>query len=115
MPAAYAAGSQRGATHMRIFLSHTAQDHAFCDQLAQALRAAGADVFYDESSETTGLRGRIIERELRRRGVFIVILSPAAHASAQVEDETRRLSCFLFLLSLSLRPTSGLTFSSFGA
>jgi tetratricopeptide (TPR) repeat protein len=80
---------------VRIYLSRTAQDQAFCDQLAQALRAAGADVFYTEDPATTRLSDQIIERELRKRDVFIVILSPAALASAQVEDETRRFHAFL--------------------
>jgi hypothetical protein len=37
----------------------------------------------------SGRLGRTIERELRARPVFIVMLSPAALASSWVEDETR--------------------------
>jgi predicted esterase len=33
---------------MRIFVSHSHKDHEFCRALVNALREAGADVWYDE-------------------------------------------------------------------
>jgi tetratricopeptide (TPR) repeat protein len=72
---------------MSIFVSHSHQDDAFCRSLVTALRAADADVWYDEQNLGAGHLMDAIERELRRRPVFIVILSPAALASRWVKDE----------------------------
>jgi tetratricopeptide (TPR) repeat protein len=74
---------------MRIFVSHSRQDNDACRTLVNALREAGADVWYDEHNMTSGRLGQTIERELRARPIFIVMLSPAALASSWVEDETR--------------------------
>lgn len=48
-----------------------------------------ADVWYDQHNMGSGRLGPTIERELRNRPVFVVILSPAALTSQWVEDETR--------------------------
>jgi TIR domain len=74
---------------MRIFVSHSHMDDVACHAIVAALRAAEADVWYDEHNMTSGRLGPTIERELRERPVFIVMLSPAALASRWVEDETR--------------------------
>src|SRR5689334_5381494 len=74
---------------MRIFVSHSHQDNAFCHVLVKALRGAGVDVWYDEHNMGSGRLGPTIEREERERPVFVVILSPAALHSPWVEDETR--------------------------
>lgn len=77
------------AEQLRVFVSHSHQDNAFCQQIVQALRDAGADVWYDEHNMSSGRLGPTIERELRARKVFVVILTPAALSSQWVEDETR--------------------------
>src|SRR5262249_58993409 len=75
------------AQQLKVFVSHSAQDKLFCDALVAALRAAGADVWYDEHSLGAGvLRGEIM-RELAERPIFLVVLSPAAFASGWVRDE----------------------------
>ncbi|HEU5344085.1 MAG TPA: toll/interleukin-1 receptor domain-containing protein [Ktedonobacterales bacterium] len=74
---------------MQVFVSHSHKDDAFCQALVKGLRDAGADVWYDEHNMGSGRLGPTIERELRRRPVFIVVLSPAALGSEWVEDETR--------------------------
>lgn len=74
---------------LRIFVSHSHQDNTFCHAIVQALREAGADVWYDEQSMTSGQLGPVIERELEARPVFVVVLSPAALQSSWVEDECR--------------------------
>jgi predicted esterase len=66
---------------MRIFVSHSYKDDAACHALVDALRGAGADVWYDEHNMTSGRLGPTSERELRARPVFIVMLSPAALTS----------------------------------
>ncbi|HEY1391421.1 MAG TPA: toll/interleukin-1 receptor domain-containing protein [Ktedonobacterales bacterium] len=75
-------------SQMRVFVSHSHEDTAFCHALVQALRGAGADVWYDEHNMGSGRLGPTIEREVRERPVFVVILSPAALHSPWVEDET---------------------------
>jgi tetratricopeptide (TPR) repeat protein len=77
------------AEQLKVFVSHSHQDDAFCRQLVAALRGAGADVWYDEHNMGPGQLGPTIEHELRVRPVFVLILSPAALTSAWVEDESR--------------------------
>ena len=74
---------------MQVFVSHSHDDAAFCRAIVEGLRDAGADVWYDEHNMGSGELGRTIEQEVRRRPVFVVILSPAALHSRWVEDETR--------------------------
>ena len=72
------------ATPMRIFISHSHQDTAFCQALVRALRDAGADVWYDEHNLGSGELMSVIQRELGIRPIFIVILSKHALASKWV-------------------------------
>jgi tetratricopeptide (TPR) repeat protein len=74
---------------MKIFVSHNHADVAYCKALVNALRGAGADAWYDEENMGAGPLGPVIERELRARPVFLVVLSPAALGSQWVEDESR--------------------------
>lgn len=74
---------------LMVFVSHSHEDNVFCQTLVQALRLAGADVWYDEHNMGSGQLGPTIERELRVRPIFVVILSPAALHSRWVEDECR--------------------------
>jgi CheY-like chemotaxis protein len=71
----------------RIFVSHSSQDNAFCNALVQALRGAGADVWYDEENLGAAHLLNEISRELASRPVFIVILSKAAFGSQWVMRE----------------------------
>ncbi len=77
------------AKRLRIFISHSHQDSAFCRQLVQALRAADADVWYDEHNLHAGSLLDSIEQELRTRPVFLLILSPAALKSQWVRNECK--------------------------
>lgn len=72
---------------LRIFVSHSSRDKTFADALVKALRDAGADVWYDEHNLGTGQLLEEIQRELRARSVFIVILSVSAFASPWVTRE----------------------------
>jgi TIR domain len=74
-------------SQLRIFVSHSSQDKSFCDALVQALRATGADVWYDEQSLGAGHLLDVINRELAARPEFIVVLSKAAFASQFVTQE----------------------------
>ena len=72
---------------MRIFVSHSSQDAAFCDQLVRALRGAGADVWVDQDNLAAGPLLDELMRQLRERPVFIVVLSRAAIGSPWVHRE----------------------------
>jgi tetratricopeptide (TPR) repeat protein len=72
---------------LKVFVSHSAADNAFCDALVRALRGAGADVWYDEQNLGPGVLRREIMRELADRPIFLVVLSKAAFASSWVQDE----------------------------
>jgi len=73
---------------MRIFVSHSHEDDAFCRALVQGLRRAGADVWYDEHNLGSGQLMTVIQRELGSRPVFVVILTKATFASRWVRRET---------------------------
>jgi len=49
----------------RVFVSHSHEDDAFCRALVAGLRAAGADVWYDEHNLGSGQLLDTIEAELR--------------------------------------------------
>jgi predicted Zn-dependent protease len=75
-------------SQMKIFVSHSHKDDAACHALVKTLRGAGADVWYDEHNMGSGKLMEVVERELRKRPVFVVILSPAALTSEWVRDES---------------------------
>ena len=52
---------------LEIFVSHSHEDDAFCRLLVDALRHAGADVWYDEHNLVSGQLLDVIEHELRAR------------------------------------------------
>lgn len=72
---------------MHIFVSHSSEDNAFTSDLVQALRIAGADVWFDQDNLGAGVLRQHIMRELIDRPVFLVMLSHAAFASRWVQDE----------------------------
>jgi tetratricopeptide (TPR) repeat protein len=76
------------ANALPIFVSHSHEDTTFCQALVTALREAGADVWYDEHNLGAGHLMDVIQRELDRRKIFIVILSKNAFASKWVKRET---------------------------
>ncbi len=71
-----------------VRLSHSHEDDTFCQAVVAGLRGAGADVWYDEHNMGSGQLIDTIERELRARPVFVLVLSPAALRSQWVRDET---------------------------
>ena len=76
------------ATALPIFVSHSHEDIEFCRALVDALRGAGAEVWYDEHNMESGQLMDVIMRELGRRKIFILILSKHAFASKWVRRET---------------------------
>ena len=72
---------------LRVFVSHSHQDDAYCRIIVQALRDAGADVWYDEHNMGSGQLRDVILRELGSRPIFVLILSKDAIASRWVKRE----------------------------
>ncbi|HEV7129378.1 MAG TPA: toll/interleukin-1 receptor domain-containing protein, partial [Ktedonobacterales bacterium] len=70
-----------------IFVSHCHEDNAWCRDFVAGLRTAGADVWYDEHNLGYGGLSEEIERELRARPIFIVVLSPVAVTRPWVRRE----------------------------
>jgi formylglycine-generating enzyme required for sulfatase activity len=68
----------------RVFISHSPADSAFCHALVSDLRAAGADVWYDERDLEWDELRREMDRELPIRPYFVVVLSPEAVTSNRV-------------------------------
>ena len=71
----------------RIFVSHNGQDAQWCHDFVAGLRVTEADIWYDEHNLGYGQLMSEIERELRNRPIFIVVLSPTAVASKWVQRE----------------------------
>lgn len=74
-------------TQVSIFVSHAHEDSAWCNTFVGALRQSSADVWYDEQNLGYGRLMDEIERELKQRRIFLVVLSPAAIASQWVRRE----------------------------
>lgn len=77
------------AEQLRIFVSYASEDSAFCRTIVEALRGAGADVWYDEYNMGSDQRLDTVDRELHARPIFILILTPDALQSPWVRDETK--------------------------
>ncbi|MBC8099503.1 MAG: toll/interleukin-1 receptor domain-containing protein [Armatimonadetes bacterium] len=71
-----------------VFLSYSRKDEAFARQLATSLDAAGVDVWLDSQDIPPGVKwSSAIAQGLDTAQTLIVILSPDAMASTNVEDE----------------------------
>jgi hypothetical protein len=71
----------------RIFVSHAHEDNVWCRPFVEALRQAGASVWYDERDLVQGVLQQEIERQLLARPIFIVILSPVSVTKPCVQAE----------------------------
>jgi tetratricopeptide (TPR) repeat protein len=74
---------------MQVFLSHSSADKDVAERVVTALRRAGADVWFDEHNLGATQLLDEIQRQLRARPVFIVLLSKAAFASDWVKRECK--------------------------
>ncbi|NUO79642.1 SUMF1/EgtB/PvdO family nonheme iron enzyme [candidate division KSB1 bacterium] len=70
------------------FISYAREDGGFALQLAKALRAAGVEIWLDQLDIPAGVRwDRAVQTALETCGRFLIILSPAAIDSENVQDE----------------------------
>jgi hypothetical protein len=71
---------------LRVFISYSWLDKALARRIARRLAQCGADVFLDEDRQTDLAAGDSIsatlESEIAQTGVFVVVWTPAAAASA---------------------------------
>jgi Tfp pilus assembly protein PilF len=72
---------------MMVFVSHAHEDDTFCRAVVEGMRGAGADIWYDEHNLGSGQLMDVIQQELGRRPIVVVILSKAAFASLWVRRE----------------------------
>lgn len=85
----YGSSSLRDIGHdpLRIFVSHAHEDNVWCRTFVHLLHHAGADVWYDEQNFGHGVIVDEIERELKARPIFIVVLSPTSVLKPWVRRE----------------------------
>lgn len=73
---------------LRIFISHSHKDAAWCDTFVDRLASYDVDIWYDRKGLYAGSQWvRTIEDELMSRDVFLIILTPDAWASEWVREE----------------------------
>lgn len=73
---------------LRVFVSHSHKDAAWCDPFVDALASYGIDIWYDRQSLRAGAQWvRTIEDELSTCDVFLVVLTPESWASDWVREE----------------------------
>ncbi len=70
-----------------VFLSYSSQNAGYVRQLAQFLRAAGFDVWFDDHIETGSSWSDTIFSALDSSAAFIVVMTPPALNSTWVERE----------------------------
>ncbi len=72
----------------RVFISYSRKDLAFVERMAEDLKAAGLEAWYDLSGLDGGTRwGREIQNAIRESQIFVVVLSPNSIDSEWVEKE----------------------------
>lgn len=72
---------------LKVYVTYSPEDKAYCDEFVGALRAAGADVWYDEQCAGPGALRHEMMQQLAERPVVILILSRAALASSDVREQ----------------------------
>lgn len=77
----------RGQAPLKIFLSHSVKDKSLADRLAEDLRAAGAEVWYDSDEINVG--DSILEKieQGAKSDFMVLILSPESVISWMVKQE----------------------------
>ena len=72
--------------HLDLFISQSPTDDAYSTALARTLRTAGVWVSHELSVLENGHLPQATEAKLRHCPAFLVILSPAALATAEVRE-----------------------------
>lgn len=92
---------------MQLFMSYSRVDKVFATRLADDLTAAGYNVWFDLRSIPSGAKWDLeVQRGLETSDVMLVLLSPTAAASDNVQDEwSYFISKGRRILPLLIQPT----------
>jgi hypothetical protein len=75
-------------TQPQVFISHSDQDSNWCGKLVESLKQGALDVWYDRGGLHAGVELRkAIERELRARDIFLLVITPQSWASHWAQNE----------------------------
>ena len=78
------------------FVSHAHADNDMCDPYVAAWQQRGVSLYYDRANPQVGHDlGEALERELKRAGALIVMVTPAALASFWVREEIAMFFSFM--------------------
>ena len=72
---------------MSIFISYSREDKTYANKLVQALIKQGLPVWLDDQIDYGDKWPRVIEENLRKCQVFLLIMSPRSHKSHWVNCE----------------------------
>lgn len=75
---------------LRVFVSHSSKDNAWCDGFVSELKNHGIDAWYDREGLYVGDQWvQKLEQELQGRNIYLIVLSPDSWASPWVQRELR--------------------------
>lgn len=75
------------ATKKKIFLSYSRADLDYIATLVDALRAKGADIWFDKNIRTGEQWDNTLEEQIKAAEVFVIVMSKTSVASNNVKDE----------------------------
>jgi hypothetical protein len=75
------------ATKKKIFLSYSRADLDYIATLVDALRAKGADIWFDKNIRTGEQWDNTLEEQIKAADVFLIVMSKTSVASNNVKDE----------------------------
>lgn len=75
------------ATKKKIFLSYSRADLTYIATLVDALRAKGADIWFDKNIRTGEQWDNTLEEQIKAADVFLIVMSKTSVASNNVKDE----------------------------
>lgn len=80
--------ARASGSKLRIFVSHSSKDTAWCAEFVAALGDTSIDTWYDQTGLNIGDEWvGVIEREMESRPVFLVIITPDSWTSDWVQRE----------------------------
>lgn len=73
---------------LSMFISHSHNDNDWCDDFVDQLKRKDIDVWYDREDRYAGTQwSEMIQQELQRRDVYLIIVTPDSWGSQRVQHE----------------------------
>ena len=73
---------------LSMFISHSHNDNDWCDDFVDELKRKDIDVWYDREDRYSGAQwSEMIEQELQRRDVYLIVVTPDSWTSQWVQHE----------------------------